>query len=570
MKKIFLHRNALAYKLEWVGTGLFAVCLCLLAGSCDKGPILGGEDGNGDPASVALQFSTSVDGQPAADVGDFKIGPESVVPGTPLLVEGTDFPGGTFNFGLFIESDGGTEVFPGSKNNAKGELTRTVSDSWKFYTAGSTTPVPSPVTRSSRALRVIAYWPYNKDATATGIPFDFTNISSTGQVELLYNKTQAGKIGPSGVMPLQFGHAYSSITLKISKSVAGTPLRIQSVSIINQSGKWIKNKGMINPATGYPDMDAQAGTITDQTMHADLATPDTSVDYKFLVPAFMSKNVADGDIAFKIIINDKETIFPLKKENLNTRAEAGVALYGFEQGCENTYDLVYDNLSLILKLRDWKFIGIVGSFGSPTVSDGTAGNKVWLFDFTKISPDLIGTLKAPISDHLYETYLLDQDRRGNGVFTAAWPDQTKNTQTQAFNFVWSQESPRSPIQFALEDALPTPVVWKSPEGFMTARILCKNYHEGGYSNWRLPRMSEWYMFERRIKTSPNAEYLYFPQLYGGTVPGVSLYWSGTESATNSVYDVEVIKLLISPTTIDITGSTLSPYSVAMVRCVRDV
>lgn len=568
MKKIFLHRNALAYKLEWAGTGLFAVCLCLLAGSCDKGLMLGGDGGNADPASVALQFSTSVDGQPAADVGDFKIAPESVMPGTPLLVEGTDFPAGTFNFGLFIESGGGTEAFPGSKNNAKGELTRTASDSWKFYPGGSTEPVPSPLTRSGRTLRVIAYWPYNKDATATGIPFDFTNISTTGQVELLYNKTQTGKIGPSGAMPLQFGHAYSSITLKISKSVAGTPLPIQSVSIINQSGKWIKNKGMINPATGYPDMDAQAGTITDQTVHANLTTPDTSVDYKFLVPAFMSKDVADGDIAFKIVINNKESIFPLKKENLNTRTEEGVALYGFEQGCKNTYDLVYDNFSLLLKLRDWKFIGLVGNFGSTTVGDGSVANKQWLFDFTKISPDLIGTLAAPISDHLYETYLLDLKRRDNGSIITFW--YSNLAPSAAFAYVWRNEPPRSPIQFALEDAVPAPVVWKSPEGIMTARVLCKNYHEGGYSNWRLPRMSEWYMFERRIKTSLNAEYLYFPQLYGGTVPGVNFYWSGTENSSDGVDDVQVIRLLISPSSIGIVGDVLSPYSVAMVRCVRDV
>lgn len=562
INKNFLYKSSLENKLSSIGAGLFVVCFCLLSGSCDNNSFPGDDDGS-DTTPVTLQFSTSVEKLlSTADTRAIKPG------GT---IEGPTFPQGDSQIGMFItrNSTVGGDVFPGSADNMKAVLTRDAAgtESW-VYTQKDGTPA-TPESYVGKNIQVVAYWPYNQNTTASGIPFDFTNVTGGVQTELLYNKQerQKIKIATGGQIPLEFAHAYSWITLNICKSVNSGLINVSSVSVVNQSGAWIKNKGRIDPATGYPTEDSQPGGITDDTeQELRISTSPSGAKYEFLVPAFIDESVADGSIGFKLLVEGKETVFELKREYLNEVVENGVTKYGFRQGYKNSYELVYDNLTMSLQLRSWTVVKPEGDIGLPGIVD--PNYKGWMFakdDITAPLPQISkpdGSIITPwVTDHLYESYLSDQARGNNGSITAIWG--VASTMEENFKWVWGQEPPRSSIEFAISDVLTTPAQWRDQNGILVAKELCKNYREGGYSNWRLPRMAEWYMFERRIKTS--YDYLYYPQQYGGEIPSQNWYWSGTES----ISDVEVIKLTISQNDINIEGGILSPISKAMVRCVRD-
>lgn len=566
MKKNFLYKSSLADKLSSIGTGLFVVCLCLLSGSCDSSFFPGDDDG-GDTDPVTLQFSTSVEKlYPTTDTRVINAG------GT---IEEATFPNGDSRIGMFItrNSTAGSNVFPGSADNMVAILTRTpqipsgdIKESWA-YTLKDGSPV-IPQSYVGQNIQVVAYWPHNLDATASGIPFDFTDVKSKKQTELLYNKQerQKIKIAAGRQIPLEFAHAYSWITLQIRKSTDVGDIKVGSASVINQSGTWIKNKGMINPATGYPTEDSESGDITDPTAKILTIYP-LGARYDFLVPAFIEESVTDGSVGFKLLVEGKETIFELKREYLNRLEENGITKYGFRQGYKNSYELVYDNLSMALQLRSWTVVSPEGEIGVPGITD--PNYKGWVFDYKDITPKLMADVNIttkPISDHKYEAYLSDIERGNNGTSTAVWGAGSSNEEN--FKWVWDQEPPRSPIEFAASDVLAVPVQWRDGNGLLIAKELCKNYREGGYSNWRLPRMAEWYMFERRIKTDNT--YLYYPQQYGGELPSYNWYWSGTESEFTRGKNVQVIKLIISHDDINIEGDELSHISKALVRCVRDV
>lgn len=574
MKKNFLHRNASAYKLERVVTSLLAACLYLLAGSCDKGLLERGDDDNGDTAPVALRFSTGIDPWPAVHTPTFigDNGSDTLVRPRDVL---TDYALGNDGIGLFITSVEGSELFPGSGDNLLGTYT-SPQNVWQFSLKNTDVPLPPMMTKTGKNLRVLAYWPYSYAAKATGIPFDLRDVSS--HIEILYNKParQTHKINATGRMPLEFAHAYSTINIKITKTSNATVVKPSSVSLVNLSGTWIKNKGTINPATGYPNANSQAGSITDASKALSLSTSESS-DYNFVAPPFMSKDVADGDVGFKIVVGNKETVFPLKRTHLNQSTKNGVILYGFAQGSINTYELVYDNLNASGKLRGWTAVSSEGEFG--TSLNSGEGYNGWLFDYNDIDKNLLvlpsvnptatpgSTVELStktISDHTYESYFLDMERLNNGVKSMQWVPETD---PDPFYFVWNAEPPRSPIMFALKDALSIPVSWRTEDGVMVAKQVCRNYREGGYENWRLPRMSEWYMFERRIKTDKDLNFLYFPQRSGGKLLSGNLYWSGTENFYPR--NVMVIRLNVSLTDVNIMGDILSPSSKAMIRCVRD-
>lgn len=565
IKKNFLYKSGLENTLSSIGAGLFVVCLCLLSGSCDSNSFPGDDSGSNTDL-VALQFSTSVEKlSSATDTRTIK--PQGGV------IEETTFPQGDSQIGMFItrNSTAGGDVFPGSADNMKAVLTRNAAgtESWAYTRKDGISTTPESYV--GKNIQVVAYWPYNQAATVSGVPFDFTNVNSKEQTELLYNKQerQKIKIATGGQIPLEFAHAYSWIILKVRKSVEYGNIIVRSASVVNKSGAWIKNRGMIDPATGYPTENSQPGDITDNTS-ATLTTSLLNTKYEFLVPAFIDESVTDGSIGFKLVVEGKETSFELKREHLNQLVENGVTKYGFRQGYKNSYELVYDNLTMSLQLRNWTVVKPEGDVGLPSIAD--PNYKGWVFDYKDINkkflvdpddPNNVIT-KEPISTHIYETYLSDQDRGNNGDMTAIWLPEDKYTLFQRFKWVWEQEPPRSPIEFAMNDVIATPTQWRSQDGVLVAKELCKSYREGGYSNWRLPRMAEWYMFEKRIKT--NNDYLYYPQQYGGNVPGQSWYWSGTESQKQAV---EVIKLTISQDDINIEGNVLSYTSKAMVRCVRD-
>lgn len=565
MKKNFLHRNAPAYKPKSMVTGLFAVCLCLLVSSCDKNFIPSDDDGT----SVALQFSTSIDNRGESS------GSNEIVGG---IVRGTEFPDGTHDIGVFLKSAAGTEVSAGTGDNMKAVLARSgATNSWTYANKnnGTISALPSHIGKN---LQVIAYYPYWSGATATAVPFDFTDANLVNQKELLYNKpsNQTLKVVDGGRIPLAFAHAYSLINLKISKSVDAGTIVLQSVGIINQSGEWIKNKGSINPATGYPNEGAQAGSLVKGDLSAVLNTEGT--EYSFLVPAFMDKDITDDQIAFKVMVSGKESVFSLKKNHLNQDNSGSKTLYGFAQGTENTYILVYDNLSLSLQIRGWTSVTPEGNIGQPSIPQ--EGYMKWLVKHTDIKSDLLSSITKTntITNHLYETYLLDIDRGNNGTGKTSWDSKELSSVVNFESYTWYWEAPRAPLMFALNDASPESVQWRDNDGVMVAKQLCRNYREGGYTNWRLPRMSEWYMLNLRILSDKekNYEFFYSPSyITGGKVLGAYDYWSGTEALVKNSgtagqhTEVDVVTATINKSSFVMLGKTLSYASKARVRCVRD-
>lgn len=551
IKRNFLYRNDLANRLSTVGFSLFVLCLCMLSSSCDS-ELSSEDNGSSEAEPVVLEFSTSIEKLSSNS------NTRAIINGG--VIEGDVFPqGGSYDIGMFITRNAGAdEVFPGSKDNMKATLNLTgAQEEWSFFQKGGGSTIP--MAYQGKYIRVVGYWPYDENATVSGVPFDFTN-GSQGQKELLYIATDHRnfKIG-SGNLTLKFAHAYSRIVLNIRKSVNSGTIRVSSASIFNQSGNWIKNKGMINPDTGYPTSDSRSGAITDAT-EKTLTTTASETEYEFLVPAFMNESVADGNIGIKLVVDGKETVFELKRSHLNgwRSSVTGANEYGFRQGCLNTYELVYDNLTMSLQLRDWTIVNPEGDFGLPGIVD--ADYKGWVFDQNIFPLPSDEYTESPITSHLYETYLTDMARGNNGKYEAS--------AAEGFVWAWRYEPPRSPIDFAMSDAIPVPVQWRSQDGIMIAKQICKNYREGGYSNWRLPRLSEWYVFWNINKRDKG--YLYYPEERGGKVPSENWYWSGSESAAKEGgYNVQTIKLTITKTDISIQAGTLIPTSMAMVRCVRD-
>lgn len=549
-------------RVETLSTFLFALCFCFLAGSCDHDFL--SEDGGSDGAgSVALHFPTTVDKLSTI------AGTRAFVSGG--LIEGTTFPVGDNEIGMFITKNTsvGGALFPGSSDNMKAVLKRNAAgiETWNYYQKGSTDEI-TPAGDVGKNIKMLAYYPYNGSTTVAGVPFDFTgDVNTNPQHELLYNKeaNQGVKIPDNGDIPLKFAHAYSRITLKIRKNVASGTIVVDQTSIVNITGRWIKNKGNINLSTGYPANDAVTGEIYDNKKMTLSATGDSP--YDFLVPAFMDEAVKSGDVGFQLLVDGKSVVFTLDQTELNRSDDGGSTKYGFGRGYHNTYHLVYDNLSMSLQLRKWTVVTPEGNIGVPVMPESDYAG--WYFDYADIASTVLDTLssnirdKTPIKDHAYETYLTDLDRGNNGNSAAFWlPGQS---QKLAFGFVWSVEPPRSPIEFALKDVLPTPVEWRTETGVITAKQLCKDYREGGFTNWRLPRMTEWYMFA--MVNQSKSDYLYFPQVHGGEIPSGNVYWSGTESFNSS--SVQTIRLHINQSSVWITGDVLSPASKALVRCVRD-
>lgn len=563
-KNIFLHRNAPARKWSPVATALFAGCICLFAGSCNKDFLPTDDDSSKAGAWVNLRLSTLVD----------RVGEEpqtEEVPGTRAVekITGNSFPQGTNDIGVFMTTQNGGEVFPGGGDNMKATLFHTGSmdsETWK-YNKKDGTPITSLKSKSGENLKVLAYYPYNAAATATAVPFDFTASSPLVQKDLLYNKaTRQNLTAPSnGLIPLEFSHACSFITLKFSKSVNAGDIKISSVSIVNQKGEWIKNKGSFNPATGDLNPVAQAGPITDNRISASLDL-NGSVEYRFLVPGFQG-TVGNGDIAVKIVVDGKDTFYPLEKSKMTIINPAGAGTVGLIKGCEYTYRLEYDNLSLSFRLLDWTVKEPQATIGVPLLSETPYTG--WRFDFKDINPQLLEDISNPvaITDHRYEDFWLDLDRGNNGSNTLYWAN---------FRVQWLSEPPRTPLMFALKDAISVPVQWRDHDGLLIAKQICRNYREGGFSNWRLPRMSEWYMFERIMNTAWQS--FYYPSYHKGDNLKSDLYWSGTESligeAGSGPYQVDVIEIKQIPTqgapTTQIIGSITEHTNIARVRCVRDV
>ena len=280
---------------------------------------------------VALSFATAVETAPEAD--------------TRVIRPGTDFgrnayfPVGKYAIGIHLYNLNGSEVFEGSDNmqglmeitgTGTGTGTGTDNDEWKYWNSQGTpvTPKGFPGTR----IRRMAYTPYDPKATIDSIPFDFTNKVNVepqyGQANLLLCSTGETDIPADPLanpIQLRFKNAYTKVVLRITKKEDKNDNqnigKVTETAIDNLTAEWIKNRGGIDPATGYVKPTSEPGKIwNDSTAMLTTIEP---VEFTFLVPAFMDKDVKDDNFGFVLQIDGQQRLFPLKKSQLNTGADAG-------------------------------------------------------------------------------------------------------------------------------------------------------------------------------------------------------------------------------------------------------
>ena len=468
---------------------------------------------------VALSFATAVETAPEAD--------------TRVIRPGTDFGGssyfpvGQYAIGIHLYNLNGSEVFEGSDNmlglmtiNATG--TGTDNDEWKYWNSqgGKVTPKGFPGTR----IRRMAYTPYDPKATIDSIPFDFTkkvNVEPQyGQANLLLCSTGETDIPADPLanpIQLQFKNAYTKVVLRITKKEDKNDNqnigKVTETAIDNLTAEWIKNRGGIDPATGYVKPTSEPGKIWNDST-ATLTTTEP-VEFTFLVPAFMDKDVQDDNFGFVLQIDGQQRLFPLKKSQLNTGADAGNnKTYGFESNRINTYNLVYNNSLLFLSLQSWNSVDASAGFGQTAEKNPTfevmldkprTGNfvmqsqqKADLSPTSELNypkdttedPYVEWNQQRPphkpdkfiyITTHLNNTYLSSVLLGGNGF---AVPEN------KGERLYTDYEQPYVKLHVTALDVGGKAVVWQDGRGGLIAKDVCRNYRGNGFTDWRLPRVTE--------------------------------------------------------------------------------
>lgn len=547
-----------------------AACSLLLAGACDN-YIGDGMEPDIPANEVPLNFSASIEKTETAQSRSF--------------IPTENLPQGAYSFGLSItKSENGSEPFKGSSDMIA--KTNSFTHQWNFYDNSNQAPI-TPVGPEGKALKVVAYHPLvssaTKDVYTNGIPFDFSSKTDLKQTDLLYNAETIYHI-PSGdapaIVPIKFRHAYTWIVLNITKYVnKGPECMLNSVSLDNLGGSWIKNKGSIDPETGLAKDGAIAGPIG-VTVDPAVALSTTEVrTYEFLVPSFMDTKVGDGEIVLVLNVNGINELFTLDKAYLN-RSDDGKS-FGFRQGYKNTYDLVYNNSALSLSIQNWSSEVINGDFGGNTGVPG-AGNYMWLDlasyywptatkpgdPFAKPYPPKSTYLATGV--HPFEDYLTTVAYGGNGAYVSVNTPNPSTLPTDGLKItddinVYTNEKVYPIIHITKYDISIVPVPWADENGQLAAKELCKKYNGGGFHNWRLPRASEL----RAVLVLVSAN--------GGALSDLNfnqdenrnkLYWTGTEVNESEVWGMYIDYTGVVKT----TTVVLSPYDKKMeasVRCVRD-
>lgn len=560
---------------------------------------------------VALSFATAVETAPEAD--------------TRVIRPGTDFGGnayfpvGQYAIGIHLYNLNGSEVFEGSDNmqglmtiNATG--TGTDNDEWKYWNSqgGKVTPKGFPGTR----IRRMAYTPYDPKATIDSIPFDFTkkvNVEPQyGQANLLLCSTGETDIPADPLanpIQLKFKNAYTKVVLRITKKEdKNDPQNIGKVTetaIDNLTAEWIKNRGGIDPATGYVKPTSEPGKIWNDS--TAMLTTTEPVEFTFLVPAFMDKDVKDDNFGFVLQIDGQQRLFPLKKSQLNTGADAGNnTTYGFESNRINTYNLVYNNSLLFLSLQSWNSVDASAGFGqtaekNPTftldLSLGVLDQKNGYYvKQKKQKPDssTVPELNYPkdtsedpyveypevrpphkqnsfiyTTSHVNNTYLSSVLLGGNG------PAVPENKSGRLYT---DYEQPYVKLQVTALDVGGKAVIWQDGRGGLIAKDVCRNYRGNGFTDWRLPRVTEmkiimmWAVYNRSQmgnflgKTNATLE-----------KEDAKPYWTATEADMGTPDEVDaqetawyVQGYINSLSEWNYKVATRNKQEAAFIRCVREM
>lgn len=562
---------------------------------------------------VALSFATAVETAPEAD--------------TRVIRPGTDFGGnayfpvGKYAIGIHLYNLNGSEVFEGSDNmkglmtiDATGTGTGTDNDEWDYWNSQGkpVTPQGFPGTR----IRRMAYTPYDPKATIDSIPFDFTNKVNVepqyGQANLLLCSTGETDIPADPLanpIQLRFKNAYTKVVLRITKKENKNDNqnigKVTETAIDNLTAEWIKNRGGIDPSTGYVKPTSEPGKIWNDST-ATLTTTEP-VEFTFLVPAFMDKDVKDDNFGFVLQIDGQQRLFPLKKSQLNTGADAGNnKTYGFESNRINTYNLVYNNSLLFLSLQSWSSVDASAGFGqtaekNPTftldLSLGIWNQKNGYYVRQKAQkPDssTVPELNYPkdtsedpyveypevrpphkqnsfiyTTSHVNNTYLSSVLLGGNG------PAVPENKSGRLYT---DYEQPYVKLQVTALDVGGKAVIWQDGRGGLIAKDVCRNYRGNGFTDWRLPRVTEmkiimmWAVYNRSQmgnflgKTNATLE-----------KEDAKLYWTATEADMGTPDEVDaqetawyVQGYINSLSEWNYKVATRNKQEAAFIRCVREM
>lgn len=518
-------------KYSLSGVIIIVSCFLLLTGACrDKDRIEMEVQTN----NVLLDFNASTTNTVITETRGF------------IPVEG--FTGNSYNFGLSVTKNG-SETIPGSDDMTATMTKQGAEWTWAFKDKSNNPIIPRGP--AGKPLKIKAYY---SDASSSGngevvptaftngIPFDFTQTGNLKQTEILYNTNSSYTIPPSAgdkaTIPLQFQHAYSWISIRVTKYVEkGVAVNLSGVAIDNLSGNWIKNKGNIDVETGLAMPRAISGPIGETRTPEPLPVSSSTsfITYDFLVPAFMDEGVKDEDIAITLMINGRKEIFPLERAHLNQDG----GKYGFRQGALNTYNLEFNNSSLNMRLISWKSTTINGNFGTaqsvPTNYsridyNTTVNNGIY---WGSLQP---GTFLS-LGTRLYDNYLTTVSYGGNGAYVSANPKQV-NTDQYIYDDdenVRTAEGVYSLFEMTTEDISVELEPWEDENGQLVAKEICRQYNGGGNHDWRLPRASELRtLFLCLIYNSGRSEFLNL-RFNDSSGNQEKLYWTGTEVDKNNAW-----------------------------------
>ncbi|WP_304249819.1 fimbrillin family protein [Parabacteroides gordonii] len=548
-----------------------ATRLCALIGVCSLGIYLAacnyGElpvDGEGT-GKVELRFSASISNSPST-----KAAPQQ--PAQPTMVSGFGMGDA---LGLFITRDG-SALTAGSDDNMKSVLTEVVSSQkWEHFKKDGHSSLSLEV-KNNDFVNIKGYYPWREDATATAVPFDLSDTDPRQWIDLLYLSSPASDVNTKiidGMPPidLQFSHAFCRVTINLTRLSEKSDVQVKAVTIGNAYAgqKTILNQGSLNLNTG--EITGTSGPLKIEQNGNDYIVLDKTIaaTYEFLVPPVMHDSIDNSDIVFDVTTKEngaeKVLTFPLLKTHLN---EDGTK-HGFQKGMHNTYNIVYNNASMNLSLSDWHSVEIgettlgvkPSELGNATVRMFCTMDIVMLSQNGESSPSY-DRFVLPKDDHSYHTYLGEIAENNNGKDYILNIDSKSGNHTNAWREATLAEMVCGKLNISTKYAAgEAQLPWKDIEtGSLLAKQACVEYREGGYTDWRLPRISECYMMVFNPDQRPSEGGLYNPGL------GTKEFWSATEANADScyaaVYDAKV-------STSNYYVNKFSKQELFYVRCVRD-
>lgn len=525
---------------------IVGVCvLGLYTTACDNGEFPGNENKTED---IELRFAASISDSPST----------RAVHGAAVLT-GEAFPNGTNTFGMFITDKTGSPLVTGSDDNMKSTLTRTSGQDDVWGHTDKNDGALSLIAKHGDEIKITGYYPWVSGATATAVPFDLTGDMSTGK-DLLYLSSPSGaqQVIDGSPVALTFSHAYCWVTIKLSKLTSDNDVLVKAVTLDNsydnQGSSWkgIMNTGTVNPKTG----DVIDGTLGPLTVTCDpvISIPfeqpgGTPSEFNFLVPAFMSADIRNSDLVIRVTTEEggvREVLsFPLAKAHLNAGADGK---YGFQKGMHNTYKVVYNNSKMILSLSNWTEVQI----NAPAMGQGTVGETPVMIDYTTVAGLTETALVA--GNHIYHTYLGEVAENNNGEYK----DITIPPGSSLFS-VFESAMKKEPVYPKIMIAINlaaggAAIPWKdATTGVLTAKQACVEFRDGGYTDWRLPRIGELFAC------------IYTAIAPASIRPHNNDLWSATEYDVATAYSTSNYDSSISWIFPAKTSKTETLY----VRCVRD-